>query len=449
MNNPIRVVLLSLFLMGLSWPGLAQKTLSRPVLVISVDGLMPDYVLQADKYHLKIPHLRRLFAEGAYATGVRGVLPTVTYPSHTTLVTGVSPARHGIISNKAFDPFGRNFDGWSWYSEDVKVPTLWDVATEAGLVTSAVEWPVTVGARITYNIPQYWRARNAEDVKVIRAISTPGLVVEAERAIGTYPDGGDYSPAAERRRADFNVYLLEKKKPHLHFCYFSGLDEVQHEYGPFTPEVFKELEGIDALVGQVRTAAGRQGDGSINICLVSDHGHIRYDKHIHLNSAFAEAGLLQLDDQGKMKSWRAFAWNSGACAAVMIQDPNDAEVREKVRQILDKLAGDPAGGIERILEGPAIRDMGGFSNAAFVAGSKPGFVFGPNLRPPLVTPAKPGGTHGYLPTQAAMNAVFFVAGPGIPSGKSLGWIDMRDVAPTIAGRLGLKLPQAEGHNLIP
>src|SRR5437870_2487330 len=90
---------------GVSEP---QSSAAIPIVLISIDGLKPDYVLDADKHGLKIPNLRKLVAEGAHASGVTGVLPTVTYPSHTTMVTGVSPARHRIIANSPFDPFSKN-----------------------------------------------------------------------------------------------------------------------------------------------------------------------------------------------------------------------------------------------------------------------------------------------------------------------------------------------------
>src|SRR4026208_238528 len=109
------------------WPASeAQNRPAIPVVLISIDGLKPDYVLDADKHGLKIPNLRRLAAEGAHASGVTGVLPTVTYPSHSTMVTGVAPSKHGIIANSPFDPFSKNLNGWYWYAEDLKVPTLWD-----------------------------------------------------------------------------------------------------------------------------------------------------------------------------------------------------------------------------------------------------------------------------------------------------------------------------------
>src|SRR5579884_3043195 len=85
----LRVALLWLLAI---WPAPGQ---TRPaVLLISIDSLMPDYVLQADRYGLHIPNLRRVAEEGTYAAGVKGVVPTVTYPSHTTILSGVSPAKH-------------------------------------------------------------------------------------------------------------------------------------------------------------------------------------------------------------------------------------------------------------------------------------------------------------------------------------------------------------------
>src|SRR5580692_3260257 len=152
--------LATLIFFAFASPALAQPSL----LVISLDGMRPDYVLKADEHGLKIPHLRRMLAEGAHATGVRGVLPTVTYPSHTTILTGVWPAKHGIYTNTTFDPLGTNFEGWYWYSEDIAVPTLWDAAAQAGMAVGSVSWPVSVGAKaIRYNIPEYWRAPQGAD----------------------------------------------------------------------------------------------------------------------------------------------------------------------------------------------------------------------------------------------------------------------------------------------
>ena len=88
-----------LFFLALCAPAGAQET--RPVLLISIDGLHPSYVLEADKHGLKLPVLRGFVTKGGYADRVVNVTPTVTYPNHTTVVTGVLPSEH--VERAEFD----------------------------------------------------------------------------------------------------------------------------------------------------------------------------------------------------------------------------------------------------------------------------------------------------------------------------------------------------------
>lgn len=426
----------------------AQNRSVVPVVLISIDGLKPDYVLDADRHGLKIPNLRRLVAEGAHAFGVTGVLPTVTYPSHTTMVTGAAPAKHGVIANSPLDPFGKNLNGWYWYAEDIKVPTLWDACAKARLTTTSVDWPVTVGANITFNVVQYWRAENAEDRKLIRALSTPGLFAEAESVLGPYTDGNDYSIAGDVRRAAFNVYLLEKKKPRFHLSYFGSLDEEEHRSGPYSAQTFAVLEKLDGVIGQLRAGAEKIGGGRAIICIVSDHGFKLTDKEVNVNSALREAGLIELTDQGRVKSWRAFAWYGGGSAGIMLRDESDNEARKIAGDVLNRLANDAASGVAKVADRSAARSMGGFPDAVFVVTLKAGFRLGSKLQGPVTAAVRPGGTHGYAPDVTEMNSSFFIAGPGIARGRMLGQIDMRDIAPTLAALLRVPLPSAEGRTLM-
>lgn len=426
----------------------AQRGAAVPVVLISIDGLKPDYVLEADKHGLKVPNLRRFVKEGAYAMSVKGVEPTVTYPSHTTMITGVSPAKHGIYANTPFDPFSKNQGGWYWYAEDIKVRTLWEAVNKAGGTTASVDWPVSVGAPITYNIAQIWRARTEHDRKLIRAVSTSGLLTEAESKLGRYHDGDDYSVEADGLRANFNAYILETKKPRFQTVYFGGLDHEQHDYGPYSPQAYAGLEKIDGFVGKVRAAAERAGGGRAIVCVVSDHGFSPTKKELRLNAALREAGLIEVEANGRVKSWRAFVWNSGGSAAVMLKDQNDREARDKVREALQRIAANPENGLLKFYEGEEAHKLGGFPDAAFIAGTKPGFTFGSGLDAPIVRDIKPGGGHGFLPELPEMDSSFFIAGPGIPASLNLGRIDMRDIAPTLASLLGVDLPSAEGRDVI-
>jgi predicted AlkP superfamily pyrophosphatase or phosphodiesterase len=426
----------------------AQRSARIPVIMISIDGLKPDYVIEADKHGLKIPSLRRLMKEGAFASGVIGVAPTVTYPSHTTLVTGVTPSRHGIPTNMPLDPFDKNARGWYWYAEDIRAQTLWDAASQAGLVTANIDWPVTVGAGIRYNIAQFWRASTPDDRKLLGALSTRGLLSEAEKDCGPYPAGYNYDLKSDARRARFVAWMIEKKRPHFLTGYFSALDEEQHDTGPYTPVTFETLEGLDALIGEIRAAAERAYRHRFILCVVSDHGHILAEKELHLNAMLSEAGLIETDELKRVKSWRAYAWNSGGSAGIMLKDANDESARQQVRELLNRLAADPESGIERIIEDREAGALGGFPGAAFVVGLKPGFRTGLGLTGAIVRAGKAGGAHGYLPGHRDMEASFFISGPGIAAGLELGQIDMRDIAPTLARLINVALPAAEGRNLL-
>jgi len=92
---------------------------------------------------------------------------------------------------------------------------------------------------------------------------------------------------------------------------------------------------------------------------------------------------------------------------------------------------------------------GGYPNASFFVGLKTGWRTGSTLTGPVVSSIKAGGTHGELPDLPEMLAAFFLVGPGVPAGKNLGLIDMRDVAPTLAKEAGLSLPGADGKSQLP
>src|ERR1700747_1998707 len=152
-----------------------QSTSAKPVqhvIVISIDGMKPESYTDPDAHNLKIPTLREIVRDGASSDGVQPVMPTVTYPSHTAMMTGVSPGTHGIVTNPAWDPFGQNYNGYRWYEEDIRVPTLWQLARQRGLHTALIHWPVTVGAQADIIVPEIWRANISVDLYLLHALFT-------------------------------------------------------------------------------------------------------------------------------------------------------------------------------------------------------------------------------------------------------------------------------------
>jgi predicted AlkP superfamily pyrophosphatase or phosphodiesterase len=429
--------------------GLAQQQ-SPPLLVmISVDGMRPDYITAADAHGASVPNLRRFVKEGAYAEGVVGVVPTVTYPSHTTLVTGVWPAKHGILANTTFDPLQQNQGGWYWYTEDIHVPTLWDVAAAAGRTTASIQWPVTVGAHITWNIPEFWRASTPDDAKLLRAVSTRGLLEEARAELGEYRGGIDTSAAGDENRGRYTEWILDKKHPAFLTLHLSALDHIEHETGPFSPEAIAVLESIDRTIGKIRATAERLVPGRAYIAVVSDHGFVRTDAQLNLFPLFLDANLIAVNDKGKITDWKAMPWVTGGSAAIVLKDPNDRATLSQVRELLARVASDPANGVDRILEAEELHKRGGYPPASFFVGLKPGWRTGSTIDGPVLSKTKVGGTHGAMPDLPDLHASFFLVGPGVPAGESLGTIDMRDIAPTLAHEVGLSLPRADGKTLLP
>ena len=419
------------------------------VVMISVDGLRPDYITAADAHGAKVPNLRRMMKEGTYADGVTGVVPTVTYPSHTTLVTGVWPAKHGIYGNAVFDPLQKNYQGWYWYAEDIRVPTLWDAAAQAGRKTASIQWPVTVGAHITWDIPEFWRANTEDDAKLLRAVSTPGLLLEGEKEVAPYPMGIDATVPGDEIRGRYAEWMLEKKHPDLMTLHLIALDHIEHETGPFSPESISVLESLDAVIGKVRETAERAAPGRAYVAVVSDHGFAKTDAQLNLFPVFAQAKLFTVDEKGKITDWKAMPWVTGGSAAIMLKDAGDTTTLAQVRELLAKLAADPANGIDRVLNAEELHQRGGYPTASFFVSLKPGWRTGSTLEGPVVSKTKPGGTHGELPDLPDLRAAFFIEGPGVPAGRSLGIIDMRDVAPTLAHLAHLSLPSADGKALLP
>jgi len=433
---------------------------AAPVLMISIDGLKPEYVTQADAHGMKLPFLRSMMVDGAYAEGIVGIWPTITYPSHTTLITGVRPAEHGISNNLEYDPFQRFSGAWNWYANQIRVPTLWKAAHRAGLKTASVGWPVSVGATdVDWLIPEYWRsadpsaAANPDDRRLLAALARPDtLIQELEPAAGPYMMGNDTSTGGDEIKTRYAIEILRRHKPGFMTLHLSSLDDSQHAHGPFSAEASQTLEAIDGMVARL-AAAEKAIDPSAVLVVVSDHGFMNISHFVNLAVPFIEAGLIEggLNPTTKMpvvKGWKAEPWMAGGMAAVILKDPSDEKVAAQVRTLLQKLVADPASGVAQMMEKPEMEKRGCFPEASFLVVFKPGYYAGSGLSGALVTEI-PGkrGSHGFSPEYPEMRSSFFAVGAGVAPHRALGVADMRQIAPTVAGLLGVPMPSAKAEPL--
>lgn len=366
----------------------------RPLIVISVDGLDHRYLRDAGKLGLKIPNMRQLAREGEWADGVIGVFSTVTWPSHTTLITGKRPDEHGIRGNRRPREEGGDY---YWTADLLKSRTLWQAAREAGIKTAAITWPVTVDAEIDFNLPEAFARRKGGwmDLATIRAKATPGLV---EKIIAFDPSF-EQEWMDDRTRALAAVYLLKREPAGLILLHFVDHDAVAHEHGPFTPEAHAELERTDGYIGEILRAAPQ----SATICLTADHGFERIDRAINvarIPGARAAGGLLLTGREGR---------------------PSIEGIgREVPRREVARFA-------------PFLKD--------FVAAYEPAphhqFIFNLSSEA-LYLPPPEKGNHGQWPLRANYRSTFALRGPGIRA-RRLPEMDMLDIAGRLAQVLGVRL----------
>src|SRR5574338_1056616 len=286
MRFPTRPMLALLFCCAVLFT-LSADELHPRLVVISIDGMMPSrYTSPAPA---KIPTLRRLMSEGVYADGVVGVMPSSTYPSHTTLISGVPPAVHGIYDNRIPDPEGRANGAWYWYSREIKVQTLPTTAHARGLRVAAISWPVSVGLDIDYNVPEFWRSNHPETITLLRALSTPRNIIDAAEIWRGKPFEW---PQTDKHRADFARFLIRTYQPELLMVHLVETDSAQHDFGPDSPQALEAHERLDGYIGDILGTLKESGlADTTNVAVVSDHGFLPIAQQLQLNTAFNDASF--------------------------------------------------------------------------------------------------------------------------------------------------------------
>jgi predicted AlkP superfamily pyrophosphatase or phosphodiesterase len=408
----------------------------RHALLISVDGLGASlYDRLAAKIHISnLPRLRR---EGSYAEGVVGVYPTVTYPSHTAIVTGRMPAEHGIYSNLSSREPGKNPEDWFWFTNAIKVPTLWDEARAHHMTTGAVFWPVTAGAPIDWDVPEIWDPQKplVVDPIYVAKYATPGLLFEALLEIGP-PRPGQELDVTRTRLATF---ILKKHKPNLLLVHLVDLDEEEHQFGPDSPQAAATLEKIDGHIGELLAADQAAGlADSTDVFIVSDHGFLPVEAEIKPNVLFVKAGLLTADEKGNVTGGRIDTVANGG--SFFIYWPESEDLRSKVNEALKPLRDQ--GVLWAVLERAALKELAAEPAAQMALEAPTGYAFSSGAAGDLLAKEESTtGTHGYLPFRRELESSFIAWGPDIRSGVDLHTIRMTEIAPTILKALGIDDPK--------
>jgi hypothetical protein len=372
---------------------------AQPLVVISVDGLDNRYLAQADKFGLKIPTLRKLMREGQYSQGVIGVVPTITWPSHTTIITGADPVAHGILGN--WRPPGDRFLDYS----QIKVPTLIGAAHNAGLTIATITWPVTVNAPVDWNLPEYFARRRGGSMDT-RSVESKSKGADLVAKISA-----DYPSFAQewmddRTRTLAAVWLLRHEQPKLMLVHLVDLDSEEHDDAPFSREAFAIVERMDELIGEIVAAL----PGGTAISIVSDHGFERVDRIVNVKSVIPEVtqtgSLLIAPDE-----------KTAAAVRELKKDPKYGIGREISKQEFARF--------------PSSLNQ----NPSAVFDSSEGVMFGDTKPGELTAKPEEIGNHGHWPMR--YRSVYVLWGSGIEH-QVLPEFSIRDIAGRFAAVLGVK-----------
>jgi predicted AlkP superfamily pyrophosphatase or phosphodiesterase len=412
------------------------------VVMISIDGLVPDYYTAPARSGLRVPTLVQMKLGGAYADGVEGVYPTVTYPSHTTLITGVRPAVHGIIQNRIFEPPNEpQTREWYWFANALKSETLWGLAKKAGLVTAAVGWPVTVGADIDYNMPEIMDPNeNPSTPKRTLQHTTPALLAGLS-GLNLAAD-----TTTDSRRTAVSEYIIKTYKPNLMLIHLIELDGAHHKFGPRTPQAIEMAEREDGYVARIIEAVKAAGIfEKTTFLLVSDHGFAEVTKRFEPGVVLVKEKLITLDANGKAVDWKAAAWPAGGSCAIVLRNPDDKETAQKVQALFSRIAQRNGGPLNRVVSQDELERLGAVPNATIMLDAAPRYTFGGELTGPEEHETQDyRGTHGQLPSRAELRSALIVYGEAAKVGARMPLARMIDIAPTAAGLLRLRFPVVEG-----
>ena len=367
----------------------ANQLAKHYVILVSFDGFRYDY---AKRYHAK--NLLEMGLHGAAAPeGMIPSYPSITFPNHYTIVTGLYPEHHGIVGNIFYDPARKQVysyrdastvtDG-SWYGGT----PLWVLAEEQGMRAASFFWP-----------------GSEAEIQGVR----PSFYAKYE----------DKFPNEKRVQQVLDwLRLPASQRPHFITLYFSDTDTAGHKYGPDSPEVAGAVQEVDRELGAL-SAGIAQLKLPVDVIVVSDHG-----------MAKVQDGWINLDELGLNAAWLEkyegeFLYAKSAEDAQRIFDAlqgktdklrvyRRAQLPERLHFSANARAGDPV----LVTTGP----------------------YELRVNADATKPEPSAGEHGFDPAVVPeMKAIFFAAGPDIRAGVTVEPFENVDVYPLIAKILGLNI----------
>ena len=435
------------------WALAQSDAADRHVVLISIDGFA-GYLVDDPK--VPLPNIRYLAKEGCIVDGGMTVSdPSVTWPNHTTLVTGLKPGRHGVLANGVLVRGGIGvpvkIDSNRDKMDLVQVPTIADVAHAAGLRTAEINWPCTRNSKsFDDQFPDVPNSLEYTTPRLRTELIEKGLLRDESQASfrSVSVVGLDYvwTEAA--------CHLIRQRKPHLTLVHLLNNDATHHRRGAQTQDSYTANAYADMCVGRILAAIDDAGiRETTTVILVADHGFTLTPKAIRPNVLLRKAGLLTAEG-GELTQAQVHVVPEGGVGYVYCTNPATAAERAAYVQ---KLFLGQEGVADFLLPDrfsevgfPHPRENKQVPDAIVVA--KDGYgvsgnVTGETLVATYQEARTALGSHGFLAKSPKMKAMCILSGAGIRPGGKIQEIDNTAIAPTIARLLGLKYDYAEGQPL--
>lgn len=427
-----------------------MTALTKNMIVISLDCLSAlDFPLIKT-----LPNFQRLFDKGSYVRKVETIYPSLTYPCHTTIVTGKYPINHGIINNTLLQP-GNHSPDWNWFRSAIRGTTLYDEAYKAGLTTAALLWPVTGKAKtIQYNLPEIFANRPWQNQIMVSLMSgSPKYQWELNHQFGHIRNGLS-QPELDDFVLESAVHTLLTKQPNLMLVHFTDLDTMRHYHGVYSNEAIEALHRHDERLGRILDALEESGKFSeTTVIVLGDHAALDENKAISLNVLFREQGLITVNHKGKMTDWKAYCKGCDGSAYIYLND-DDPQTKEKVIEILGNLQRNTSKGIEKVITGEEAGKKGADPDCLFMVEAAYGYYFIEDHLGDYIKEVTPENRHhnqkymlachGYSPEKDNYSTFFLASGKGIQENVVIPYMHLVDIGPTLAKLLGLSLGETDG-----
>ena len=394
----------------------------------------------------ELPNFKKLIENGSYIRDVRSVYPSLTYPAHTTIVTGKKPCNHGIVGNRKFKAGDFN-SNWYWFRKDVKGDTIYDLAKKKGMKTCGIFWPVAGGSSLDYNIAEIFPVKPYQH-QIIQSMRGGSIFYQLDlnKRFGKLREGLS-EPALDNFVLECTKYTIEKYTPELMLVHLIDVDSNRHDYGYNSKEANEALLRQDNRLGEIITSLKNAGIyEDTDIIALGDHSQKNIHTKVKLNKLFLEKNLISFNANGKLREYKAISKSLDGSAYVYLKSNS---VLEEVKGLLKNTEG-----VDFILEGKEIIEAGGDPKASFMVEALEGYYFVDSIIGDVIEETNDNknsiehkvykATHGYHPDKDNYGTFFIGYGKDFKKGVVIEKGDILNHGPTIAKVLGVDLKNVDG-----